>query len=163
MKVLSEALDRLESDDYQGLVVYNEAMNFSAGADLNTMIGLADKSDWKGIDQYLSHFQQVCQKMKYSLKSTVSAVAGLAIGGGFEVACQTSRMVSHMNSTLGLVETGVGLVPGGGGCKELLWRWVQDKAFTKDHDEAALRVFDIIGYGLMASISRLSRFRTITS
>ena len=150
MKVLSEALDRLESDDYQGLVVYNEAMNFSAGADLNTMIGLADKSDWKGIDQYLSHFQQVCQKMKYSLKPTVSAVAGLAIGGGFEVACQTSRMVSHMNSTLGLVETGVGLVPGGGGCKELLWRWVQDKAFTKDHDEAALRVFDIIGYGLMA-------------
>ena len=150
MKVLSEALDRLESDDYQGLVVYNEAMNFSAGADLNTMIGLADKSDWKGIDQYLSHFQQVCQKMKYSLKPTVSAVAGLAIGGGFEVACQTSRMVSHMNSTLGLVETGVGLVPGGGGCKELLWRWVQDEAFTKDHDEAALRVFDIIGYGLMA-------------
>ena len=150
MKVLSEALDRLESDDYQGLVVYNEAMNFSAGADLNTMIGLADKSDWRGIDQYLSHFQQVCQKMKYSLKPTVSAVAGLAIGGGFEVACQTSRMVSHMNSTLGLVETGVGLVPGGGGCKELLWRWVQDEAFTKDHDEAALRVFDIIGYGLMA-------------
>ena len=48
------------------------------------------------------------------------------------------------------METGVGLVPGGGGCKELLWRWVQDEAFINDHDEAALRVFDIIGYGLMA-------------
>ena len=150
MKILEEALNRLESDDYQGLVVYNEAMNFSAGADLNTMIDLADKSDWNGIDRYLSHFQQVCKKMKYASKPTISAVAGLAIGGGFEVACQTSRMVAHMNSTLGLVETGVGLVPGGGGCKELLWRWVQDPEYIKDHDEAALRVFDIIGYGLMA-------------
>ena len=150
MKILEEAVDRLESDNHQGLVVYNEAMNFSAGADLNTMIDLADQSDWKGIDKYLSHFQQVCKKMKYSSKPTISAVGGLAIGGGFEVACQTSRMVAHMNSTLGLVETGVGLVPGGGGCKELLWRWVQDPEFVEDHDEAALRVFDIIGYGLMA-------------
>jgi|TARA_B100001094_G_scaffold303116_1_gene330962 3-hydroxyacyl-CoA dehydrogenase len=88
--------------------------------------------------------------MKYTSKPTISAVAGLAIGGGFEVACQTSRMVAHMNSTLGLVETGVGLVPGGGGCKELLWRWVQDPEYIKNNDEAALRVFDIIGYGLMA-------------
>jgi 3-hydroxyacyl-CoA dehydrogenase len=150
MKVLEEAIDRLEADDYQGLVVYNEAMNFSAGADLNTMIGLADKKDWNGIDKYLSHFQQVCRKMKYTSKPTVSAVGGLAIGGGFEVACQTSRMIAHMNSTLGLVETGVGLVPGGGGCKELLWRWVQDPEFNNDHDKAALNVFDIIGYGLMA-------------
>jgi len=150
MKILEESVERLESDDYQGLVVYNEAMNFSAGADLNTMIDLADQSDWKGIDKYLSHFQQVCKKMKYTSKPTISAVGGLAIGGGFEVACQTSRMVAHMNSTLGLVETGVGLVPGGGGNKELLWRWVQDPEFAKDHDEAALRVFDIIGYGLMA-------------
>ena len=150
MKILEEAVNRLDSDDYQGLIVYNEAMNFSAGADLNTMIELADQSNWKGIDKYLSHFQQVCKKMKYTSKPTISAVAGLAIGGGFEVACQTSRMVAHMNSTLGLVETGVGLVPGGGGCKELLWRWVQDPEYTKDNDEAALRVFDIIGYGLMA-------------
>ena len=150
MKVLEEAVERLEKDDYQGLVVYNEAMNFSAGADLNTMIGLADNEDWTGIDKYLSHFQSVCQKMRYASKPTVSAVAGLAIGGGFEVACQTSRMVAHMNSTLGLVETGVGLVPGGGGCKELLWRWTSDLDFEGKSDEAALKVFDIIGYGLMA-------------
>ena len=145
-----ESVNRLEKDNYQGLVVYNEAMNFSAGADLNTMIGLADVKDWKGIDKYLSDFQSACMKMKYASKPTVSAVAGLAIGGGFEVACQTSKMVAHMNSTLGLVETGVGLVPGGGGCKELLWRWVQDKKYVNDHDQAALQVFDIIGYGLMA-------------
>ncbi len=150
MKILEESVDRLEQDNYQGLVVYNEAMNFSAGADLNTMIGLADLKDWKGIDKYLSDFQSACKKMKYATKPTVSAVAGLAIGGGFEVACQTSKMVAHMNSTLGLVETGVGLVPGGGGCKELLWRWVQDNKYTSDHDQAALQVFDIIGYGLMA-------------
>ena len=59
MKVLEEAVERLEKDDYQG-VVYNEAMNFSAG-DLN-MIALADKEDWTGIDKYLSHFQSVCEK-----------------------------------------------------------------------------------------------------
>ena len=88
--------------------------------------------------------------MRYASKPTVSAVAGLAIGGGFEVACQTSKMVAHMNSTLGLVETGVGLVPAGGGCKQLLARWTQDERYTNDHDQAALKVFDIIGYGLMA-------------
>ena len=150
MKILDEAVNRLEQDNYQGLVVYNEAMNFSAGADLNTMIGLADNKDWKGIDKYLSDFQSTCKKMRYASKPTVSAVAGLAIGGGFEVACQTSKMVAHMNSTLGLVETGVGLVPAGGGCKQLLARWTQDENYTSDHDQAALKVFDIIGYGLMA-------------
>ena len=89
---------------------------------LNCGLGSADKKK-----DILKNLQIVCKKMKYTSKPTISAVAGLAIGGGFEVACQTSRMVAHMNSTLGLVETGVGLVPGGGGCKELLWRWVQQR------------------------------------
>ena len=151
MEILYEAVELTDKHKADGLVVYNEAMNFSAGADLNTLIGLADDENWQGIDLYLSSFQNTCSLMKYAPFPTISAVSGLAIGGGFEVACQSDRMVAHMNSTLGLVETGVGLVPGGGGCKELLWRWVQDPKFQNNHDDAALEVFNIIGYGKIAT------------
>ena len=151
MEILYEAVELTDKHKADGLVVYNEAMNFSAGADLNTLIGLADDENWQGIDLYLSSFQNACSLMKYAPFPTVSAISGLAIGGGFEVACQSDRMVAHMNSTVGLVETGVGLVPGGGGCKELLWRWVQDAKFHDNHDNAAIEVFNIIGYGKIAT------------
>ncbi|MAV83119.1 MAG: crotonase [Pelagibacteraceae bacterium] len=156
MEILYEAIEITDKHNASGLVVYNEAMNFSAGADLNTLIGLADDENWQGIDLYLSSFQNTCSLMKYAPFPTVSAISGLAIGGGFEVACQSDRIVAHMNSTVGLVETGVGLVPGGGGCKELLWRWVQDPKFNENHDKAALEVFNIIGYGKIATSPSLA-------
>ena len=64
LKILEEAIARLESDDYQGLIVNNEAMNFSAGADLNTMIDLEDRADWTEIDKYLSHCRRVWLTMR---------------------------------------------------------------------------------------------------
>ena len=148
--ILNETLSKAESKGAIGVSIYNEAMNFSAGADLKTFLNFADQQSWGEIDRYLKNFQDTCLLMKYSKFPVVSAVSGLAIGGGFEVACQVDKMVAHMNSTLGLVETGVGLIPAGGGCKELLWRWVQDKEF-KDQDEAAVQAFNIIGYGLIAN------------
>ncbi len=148
--ILNETLSCYKSKGVSGIVIYNEAMNFSAGADLKTFINFAEKKSWDEIDKYLKNFQDTCLLMKYSKIPVISAVAGLAIGGGFEVACQADKMVTHMNSTLGLVETGVGLIPAGGGCKELLWRWVKDEKF-KDKDEAAIKAFNIIGYGLIAN------------
>tara|TARA_B100001123_G_C14872793_1_gene852687 strand:- start:71 stop:721 length:651 start_codon:yes stop_codon:yes gene_type:complete len=81
----------------------------------------------------------------------VSAPSGLALGGGEEVLLQSNFVVSHNNIVMGLVETIVGLVPAGGGCKEMLWRWSQTSEGKNDPDYAPLKVFDIIGYAKTAS------------
>ena len=70
--------------------------------------------------------------MKYSEFPVISAPSGLAIGGGFEIVVQSDYVVSHSNVVLGLVETLVGLVPAGGGCKEMLWRWMQAEEAKND-------------------------------
>ena len=76
-------------------------------------------------------FQQTCKKLKYSEFPVISAPSGLTIGGGFEVVVQSDYVVSHTNVVLGLVETLVGLIPAGGGCKEMLWRWMQSEEAKK--------------------------------
>jgi 3-hydroxyacyl-CoA dehydrogenase len=73
------------------------------------------------------------------------------LGGGFEVLVQSNFVASHTNIVVGLVETMVGLVPAGGGCKEMLWRWSQTEEAKKDPDYAPLKVFEIIGYGKTAT------------
>ena len=81
----------------------------------------------------------------------VSAPSGLTLGGGFEVLVQSNFVASHTNIVVGLVETIVGLIPAGGGCKEMLWRWSQSEEAKKDPDFASLKVFDIIGYAKTAT------------
>ena len=73
----------------------------------------------------------------------MSAPSGLTLGGGFEVLVQSNFVASHTNLVIGLVETIVGLVPAGGGCKEMLWRWSQTEEAKSDPDYAPLKVFDI--------------------
>ena len=88
---------------------------------------------------------------KYSKYPVISAPSGLVLGGGEEVAIQSNFVVSHTNIVMGLVETGVGVVPAGGGCKEVLWRWSQTEEAKKDPDYAPLQVFNIIGYAKTAT------------
>ena len=81
----------------------------------------------------------------------MSAPSGLTLGGGCEVLVQSNFVASHTNIVVGLVETIVGLIPAGGGCKEMLWRWSQSEEAKIDPDFAALKVFDIIGYAKTAT------------
>jgi 3-hydroxyacyl-CoA dehydrogenase len=92
-----------------------------------------------------------CKQLKYSNNLVIAAPSGLALGGGFEVLVQSDYVVSHTNIVTGLVETIVGLIPAGGGTKQMLWRWMQDEKAKKDPDFAPQKVFDIIGYGKTAS------------
>ena len=100
---------------------------------------------------FIKYFQKTCEHLKYSDKLVISAPSGLSLGGGEEVLLQSNYVVSHTNIVMGLVETIVGLVPAGGGCKELLWRWTQTDDAGKDPDFAPLKVFDIIGYAKTAT------------
>jgi len=146
-----ESMDSLKKATDKPLIIINESMQFSAGVNLSYTMNFADKGDFKSIEKFVKYFQETCKHLKYSKFPVISAPSGLALGGGFEVLCQSNFVVSHTNIVVGLVETLVGLIPAGGGCKEMLWRWSQSEEAKNDPDFASLKVFDIIGYAKTAT------------
>ncbi len=145
-----DSMDALKKATDKPLIIINESMQFSAGVNLTYTMNFADKGDFKSIEKFIKYFQETCKHLKYSENPVVSAPSGLALGGGEEVVLQSNFVVSHTNIVMGLVETLVGLVPAGGGCKEVLWRWSQSDEAKNDPDFAPLKVFDIIGYAKTA-------------
>ena len=145
------SMDALMKATDKPLIIINESMQFSAGVNLNYVMEFVQKNDLKSVERFIKYFQQTCKHLKYCKNPVISAPSGLALGGGEEVVLQSNYVVSHTNIVMGLVETIVGLVPAGGGCKELLWRWTQTDEGKKDKDYAPLKVFDIIGYAKTAS------------
>jgi len=145
------SMDALKKATDKPLIIINESMQFSAGVNLTYAMNFAEKGDYSSIEKFVKYFQDTCKELKYSKYPVVSAPSGLTLGGGFEVLVQSNFVASHTNIVVGLVETIVGLVPAGGGCKEMLWRWSQTDEAKNDPDYAPLKVFDIIGYGKTAT------------
>ena len=146
-----DSMDALKNATDKPLIIINESMQFSAGVNLSYTMNFAEKGDMKSIEKFIKYFQETCKHLKYSDYPVISAPSGLVLGGGEEVAIQSNFVVSHTNIVMGLVETLVGLVPAGGGCKEVLWRWLQTEEAKKDPDFAPLKVFNIIGYATTAT------------
>ena len=146
-----DSMDSLKNATDKPLIIINESMQFSAGVNLTYTMNFADKGDFKSIEKFIKYFQETCKHLKYSKYPVVSAPSGLTLGGGFEVLVQSNFVASHTNIVIGLVETIVGLIPAGGGCKEMLWRWSQSEKAKSDPDYAPLKVFDIIGYAKTAT------------
>ena len=146
-----DSMDSLKNATDKPLIIINESMQFSAGVNLSYIMNFADKRDFKSIEKFIKYFQETCKHLKYSKYPVVSAPSGLTLGGGFEVLVHSNFVASHTNIVVGLVETLVGLIPAGGGCKEMLWRWSQSEEAKKDPDYAPLKVFDIIGYAKTAT------------
>lgn len=120
--MLSEAVREVERGDYKGMVVANHSKNFSAGANLMQVAQLAQDKEWDRLEAMVKNFQYANMAMKYCKKPVVTAAHGMTLGGGAEMAMHSYLQVAHAETYMGLVELGVGLVPGGGGCKELLLR-----------------------------------------
>ncbi|KGM51687.1 3-hydroxyacyl-CoA dehydrogenase [Lysobacter concretionis Ko07 = DSM 16239] len=118
---LQEAITRAEKE-FAGLVIWQAKEPFSAGADLSGALGLLQANDIKGFDAMVANFQRTSQRIKYSQVPVVAAVRGLALGGGCEFQMHAARTVFGLESYVGLVEAGVGLLPAGGGLKELAVR-----------------------------------------
>ncbi len=146
-----DSMDALKKATDKPLIIINESMQFSAGVNLTYTMQFADKKDFKSIEKFIKYFQETCKHLKYSKYPVVSAPSGLTLGGGFEVMVQSNFVASHTNIVVGLVETIVGLIPAGGGCKEMLARWLDTDEAKKDSNYAPLKVFDIIGYGKTAT------------
>ena len=149
MEIVAAAAD----DHGKGIIIHNDAQHFSAGVDLNAFRSLIEASDWDGIDAFLARFQDAVFKLKYTPVPVVGAPSGLAAGGGYEVLAHCDRLVVHTNSLMGLVEAGVGVVPGGGGIKDTYLRWHAAKG---SWDEAAWQTWMNIGYGATGSSPQLS-------
>jgi 3-hydroxyacyl-CoA dehydrogenase len=110
------------SKDFEGLVVANHGTNFSAGANLPLVLFTAMEEEWDELEWMVKIFQDTFMKLKYMDKPVVAAPAGMALGGGCEICLASDRVRYAAETYLGLVEVGVGLVPAGGGSKELLIR-----------------------------------------
>ncbi|MFY0600964.1 MAG: enoyl-CoA hydratase/isomerase family protein [Cyclobacteriaceae bacterium] len=112
----------LAEKDFEGLVIGNESSNFSAGANLAMLFMFAVDQEFDEIDLMIRQFQATMTKARFSSVPVVSATAGLALGGGCELSLHCDAIQAHAETYIGLVEVGVGLIPGGGGTKELTMR-----------------------------------------
>jgi 3-hydroxyacyl-CoA dehydrogenase len=135
------------SKNMTALVIHNDAQHFSCGADLQSILGFVASKDLDGLDRFLDHYQRTLLSMKYAPIPVVAAPSGLSMGGGFEVLLHTDKVIFHANSVTGLVESLVGVVPGGGGVKEMLYRWSERHG---DTTKGAWSAFMNIGYGKTA-------------
>jgi 3-hydroxyacyl-CoA dehydrogenase len=126
--------------DFRGLVIANEAPNFSAGANLAMIFMLATQQEWDEINIAIRAFQQMNMKVRYSSIPVVVAPRGLTLGGGCEMTLHADKVMAAAETYIGMVEFGVGLIPGGGGSKEMTLR--ASDAFTPNNiDEQVLREY----------------------
>ena len=119
--MIHRGLKRLETD-FEAMVVANQATNFSVGANLMLVLVGAQEQEWDELHMAVKQFQNINLAVKYAPKPVVAAPQGMALGGGCEISLHAAKTHAAAEAYIGLVETGVGLIPGGGGTKEMLIR-----------------------------------------
>src|SRR5215207_2860672 len=164
MNMAIEAFDRLETD-FDGLVIGNEAENFSAGANLFMMVVGAQQGMWEMLDGAVRKLQDLNMRMRYSPKPIVVAPAGLTLGGGCEITMHASRVVAAAETYIGLVELGAGVIPAGGGTKEMLRRIVNPVMRVENAEPLAAlqRAFLQMGQAKVATSAEEARRMNILS
>jgi 3-hydroxyacyl-CoA dehydrogenase len=152
-------------DNFNGFVITNDAQNFSVGANLMLLLMSVQEEEWDDIDLAIRQFQGMSQAIKFSAKPVVIAPFGLALGGGCEVSLHAAARQPHAELYMGLVEVGVGLLPGGGGCKEMLLRAVDNATSIRPDGrgesvemmEAMKRIFETIATAKVATSAHEAR------
>src|SRR5215469_119076 len=145
-------------DNFDAFVITNDAQNFSVGANLMLLLMSVQEEEWDEVDLAIRQFQNMTQAVKFSPKPVVSAPFGLCLGGGTEISLHASARQPHAELYTGLVEVGVGLLPGGGGCKEMTIRAIhkathirpQGRGESVELMEAMKQAFEIVA---MAKVS----------
>jgi len=134
----------LVREKYKALVIYNEASNFSVGANVGLALFAANIAAWAQVEAQIATGQDMMQKLKYAPFPVVAAPSGMALGGGCEFLLHSDAVQAHSETYAGLVECGIGLLPGWGGCKEMLGRWATDPAMPHGPMPATLKVFEMV-------------------
>ena len=138
-------------DAFDAFVITNDATNFSVGANLMLLLMSVQEEEWDDVDLAIRQFQGMTQAIKFSPKPVVSAPFGLCLGGGTEISLHAAARQPHAELYTGLVEVGVGLLPGGGGCKEMLLRAV---------DSATASRGKVSGEALAGSVEMMEAMKT---
>ena len=148
LDMITDAVTTAENKGLRGVIIHNDFQHFSCGVSLWSVRNCFEKNDFDGLDDFLAYFQNTMLQMRNSSLPVVAAPVGMSIGGGFEVVLHADHVVSHANSVMGLVESFVGVVPAGGGCKEMLYRWTEK---LNDTQKGAWKSFMNIGLGRKAN------------
>ncbi|WP_298428558.1 enoyl-CoA hydratase-related protein, partial [Rhodoblastus sp.] len=147
--LLSKTIE-LVKKEYKALVVYNEGSNFSVGANLGLALFAANIAGWNDIQGLVGLGQLTYKALKYAPFPVVSAPAGMALGGGCEILLHSDAIQAHAETYAGLVEVGVGLIPGWGGCKEMAARWQSLGKLPRGPMPAVAKVFEFISTATVA-------------
>ncbi|HMQ05413.1 MAG TPA: 3-hydroxyacyl-CoA dehydrogenase/enoyl-CoA hydratase family protein [Pyrinomonadaceae bacterium] len=158
VQMINFALDEVERN-FKGLVIGNQGGNFSAGANIMMILLAAQEEEWDDINFAVHALQQAVMRMRYSPKPVVTAPYGLTLGGGCEIAIHGNRVQAAAETYIGLVEVGVGLIPAGGGTKEMTMRAMDLAAATPDADPLSFlkKTFEMIGMGKVATSAQEAR------
>jgi len=156
--MIHKGLKRLESD-FDAMVVANQAVNFSVGANLMLVLVAAQEQEWDELHMAVKQFQNINLAIKYARKPVVAAPQGMALGGGCEVSLHAARIHAAAEAYIGLVETGVGLIPGGGGTKEMLIHANENAAGGEDLDlfHALKPIFESVAMAKVGTSAEESR------
>ncbi|MFI3155024.1 MAG: 3-hydroxyacyl-CoA dehydrogenase NAD-binding domain-containing protein [Methylococcaceae bacterium] len=150
LALIRQSVEKVKTD-FSALVIHNDADNFSAGANLTLLVKAIHDQDWPEVELIIKQGQQTYQALKYAPFPVVGAPSGLALGGGCEILLHCDAIQAHAELYIGLVEVGVGLVPGWGGCKEYLRRWLEFVRRPGGPMPAIAQAFETIG---MAKVSK---------
>jgi 3-hydroxyacyl-CoA dehydrogenase len=123
LNALNHAIDMAEKGLYKGVVISNEGANFSAGANVGMIFMLAAEQEFEELNMVVKAFQNTTMRLRYSSIPVIAAPHGMALGGGCEICLHADKVIAHAETYMGLVEFGVGLIPGGGGTKEMALRF----------------------------------------
>ncbi|MEP6925619.1 MAG: 3-hydroxyacyl-CoA dehydrogenase/enoyl-CoA hydratase family protein [Pyrinomonadaceae bacterium] len=152
VQMMNFAIAEVEKN-FEGLVIGNQGGNFSAGANIMLVLLTAQEEEWDDINLMIRTFQNANMRLRYSSKPVVVAPYGLSLGGGCEIPLHADKVRAAAETYMGLVEVGVGLIPGGGGTKEMTLRAMDAARATPDADPFAFlrKVFETLGMGKVAT------------
>jgi 3-hydroxyacyl-CoA dehydrogenase len=156
MDLLKQSVHRV-ARDFKALVLYNEGSNFSAGANLGLALFAANIAAWTEIENLVALGQTTYRMLKYAPFPVVGAPSGMALGGGCEILLHCDAVQAHAETYMGLVEVGVGLIPGWGGCKEMLQRWFALGRLPKGPMPPVAKAFETISTATVAKSAAEAR------
>jgi 3-hydroxyacyl-CoA dehydrogenase len=133
LDLISESLEKVK-ENFRGLVIGNDSENFCVGANIGVLLFAANCAAWKTIEDVISRGQQVYMDVKFAPFPVVVASSGMALGGGCEILLHADAIQAHIETYSGLVEVGVGVIPGWGGCKEMIIRNIS----ARDSEKSAI-------------------------
>lgn len=160
LKMVAELPALVQQKGFRAVVVGTDGDNFSFGANIGFFLLACNTASWWAISDMVKQGQDAFMGLKYAPFPVVSSLSGMALGGGCELNLHADAVQAHIESYIGLVEVGIGVIPGWGGCKELLWRHVAASEAAQKAILSGMKPEMLIGGGPMPAISKV--FETIS-